>query len=113
VTELPVQRARGLREYAATTPAQALSDVRNLMYSNVGLVRNETGLQDALTRIGELRAALGVQPSELRNLLVVGELIAEAASARRESRGSHYRSDYPLSDEAFAKRSFTRLRSVA
>lgn len=95
------------------TATQALSDLRNVMYSNVGLVRNETGLREALARIGELQSTTGAQNLELRNLLIVGELIAESALARRESRGSHYRSDYPRSDEAFAKRSFTRPRSVA
>ncbi|HEX3670072.1 MAG TPA: L-aspartate oxidase [Candidatus Cybelea sp.] len=97
---------------ASTTPAQALSDVRNVMYSNVGLVRNESLLLEAVARIESLSAEFGNHP-ELRNLLVVGRLIAEAALARRESRGSHYRTDYPETDEAFAKRSFTRLRSVA
>jgi L-aspartate oxidase len=96
-----------------TTAAQALNDARNVMYSNVGLTRNEAGLREALVRLEDLAAQFGERPGELRNLLVVGRLIAEAALARRESRGSHYRSDYPVSDEAFAKRSFTRLRSVA
>ncbi|MBV8345288.1 MAG: L-aspartate oxidase [Candidatus Eremiobacteraeota bacterium] len=96
-----------------TTAAQALSDLRNLMYTNVGLVRAESGLREALARIAELEASPASTQGELRNLLVVGQLIAEAALARRESRGSHYRSDYPQTDEAFAKRSFTRLRSVA
>jgi L-aspartate oxidase len=101
------------RRKARTTAAQALSDVRNVMYSNVGLVRNEAGLIEALARIDDLARDLGETGGELRNLLVVGRLIAEAALARHESRGSHFRVDYPQSDEAFAKRSFTRLRSVA
>ncbi len=96
----------------STTAAQALSDVRNVMYSNVGLVRNEASLLEALARIEGLIAEFGEHPG-LRNLLVVGRLITDAALARRESRGSHFRTDYPQSDEAFAKRSFTRLRSVA
>ncbi|MGB6600853.1 MAG: L-aspartate oxidase [Candidatus Cybelea sp.] len=107
----PVQRGRAVRRRASTT-AQALSDVRNVMYSNVGLVRDEPGLRAALARIQELEEEFSEAP-ELRNLLVVGRLIVEAALARRESRGSHYRSDYPQTDEAFAKRSFTRLPSVA
>jgi L-aspartate oxidase len=82
------------------------------MYSNVGLVRHERGLREALLRIGELKRSVSDPSDELRNLLVIGRLIAEAALARAESRGSHYRSDNPTSDEALAKRSFTRLRDA-
>ena len=111
-TKLP-RLGRAPRRKTSTTAAQALSDVRNVMYSNVGLVRTGPGLSEALARIDELAGDFGETSGELRNLLIVGRLIAEAALARRESRGSHYRSDYPQADEAFAKRSFTRLRSVA
>ena len=97
----------------AAAQAQATLDLRNLMYSNVGLVRNERGLREALLRITELDALFPHAGNELRNLLVVGRLIAEAALARPESRGSHYRSDYPQTEDAFAKRSFTRLRTPA
>lgn len=96
-----VRRARG--------ETQATSDLRNVMYANVGLIRNEAGLRKALTRIADLDAAFPRASNELRNLLIVARLITEAALARRESRGSHYRTDYPLTDEALAKRSFTRL----
>ncbi|HUA09238.1 MAG TPA: L-aspartate oxidase [Candidatus Acidoferrales bacterium] len=88
---------------------QSVDDLRNVMYANVGLVRNEFGLREALSRIGELEDAFPHAGNELRNLLVVGRLVAQAALARKESRGSHYRSDYPTSDDALAKRSFTRL----
>jgi L-aspartate oxidase len=98
---------------AAPAELQAISDLRNVMYSNVGLVRNERGLREALLRISELGGGFGRAANELRNLLVVGRLVAEAALARPESRGSHYRSDYPQTEAAFAKRSFTRLRTVA
>ncbi|HEX3459119.1 MAG TPA: FAD-binding protein, partial [Candidatus Baltobacteraceae bacterium] len=98
---------------AGLSQAQAVSDLRNVMYSNVGLIRNEAGLREALRRIEDFENALHGGAGDLRNLLVVGRLTAEAALARHESRGSHYRSDYPETDEALAKRSFTRLRSVA
>ena len=88
---------------------QAMSDLRNVMYANVGLIRNEFGLREALSRIEDLEAAFPHAGNELRNLLVVGRLIAQAALARKESRGSHYRSDYPATDDALAKRSFTHL----
>ncbi len=89
--------------------SQAISDLRNVMYANVGLVRTESGLREAHARIAELEAAFPSATNELRNLLVVARLIADAAFARRESRGSHYRTDYPHTDEALAKRSFTHL----
>jgi L-aspartate oxidase len=88
---------------------QAIADLRNVMYANVGLVRNEFGLREALSRIEDLEAGFPDAANELRNLLVIGRLVAEAALARKESRGSHYRSDYPASDESLAKRSFTHL----
>lgn len=93
--------------------AQAISDLRNVMYTNVGLVRHERGLREALGRIAELEASFSDAGEELRNLLVVGRLIAQAALARAESRGSHFRSDYAHADAALAKRSFTRLSHVA
>jgi L-aspartate oxidase len=92
--------------------AQAVRDLRNVMYANVGLVRNELGLREALARIADLVHAAKNPSLELRNLLVVGRLIAEAALARRESRGSHFRSDFPRMEDALAKRSFTRHNPV-
>ncbi len=88
---------------------QAVRDLRNVMYANVGLMRNELGLREALARIGNLERTFATATNELRNLLVVGRLIAQAALDRRESRGSHYRSDFPNTDEELAKRSFTHL----
>ncbi len=91
--------------------AQAISDLRNVMYTNVGLVRHESRLREALGRIRELERTFA-RAGDLRNLLVVGRLVAEAALARRESRGSHFRSDFAEADEALAKRSFTRFANV-
>ena len=93
----------------AADHAQAIDDLRNVMYANVGLVRNEVGLREALDRIDDLHAHAPLASGELRNLLVVGALIARAALLRTESRGSHYRTDYLSMDEALAKRSFTHL----
>jgi len=93
--------------------AQAVIDLRSVMYANVGVMRNELGLREALGRIADLERSFAKPANELRNLLVVGRLIAEAALARRESRGSHYRTDYSATDDAFARRSFTQLRISA
>ncbi len=112
-SELRTLEAVPCAQVAETTEAQGVSDLRNVMYANVGLLRDDAGLRAALMRIAELEGTAVGRRGTLRNLLVVGRLIAEAALARTESRGSHYRSDHPRSDAALAKRSFTRLAGVA
>ena len=93
--------------------AQAVTDLRALMYANVGLVRNAQGLGAALRRIRELQTQHGGNCGELRNLLTVAQLVTQAALARKESRGSHYRTDFPNTDVKYAKRSFSTLAGVA
>ena len=42
-------------------------------------------------------------PYQLRNMLLTAELMLNAAQARKESRGSHYREDHPHEDPAYAQ----------
>jgi len=93
--------------------AQAVLDLRNVMYADVGLLRDARGLRNARARIATLSAEFPNALGELRNLLVVANAIASAALSREESRGSHYRLDFPQSEEAFAKRSFTKMETHA
>uniref|UniRef100_E6Q6C6 L-aspartate oxidase n=1 Tax=mine drainage metagenome TaxID=410659 RepID=E6Q6C6_9ZZZZ len=93
--------------------AQAVLDLRNVMYADVGLLRDARGLRNARARIATLSAEFPNALGELRNLLVVANAIASAALSREESRGSHYRLDFPHSEEAFAKRSFTKMETHA
>ncbi len=71
-----------------------------LMGQKVGPVRSGSGLVEALNffeRWSHLSRCQveSAEQMEVKNMLLVGELVAEAALARRESRGGHYRSDYP------------------
>ena len=99
--------------YASAAEVAAIAQLRAQMYANAGLVRDAAGLQAGLAAIAQYNATFSHPCLEFRNLLDVGKLIIDAALLRRESRGSHYRSDYPLSDEAFAKRSFSTLEGAA
>lgn len=101
VRESPPEQSRATQ--------QAINDLRNVMYANVGIVRNGPDLSDALSRITELNETFPHATNDLRNLLVVARLVTQAALKRKESRGSHYRSDYQDTEEALAKRSFAHF----
>jgi succinate dehydrogenase/fumarate reductase flavoprotein subunit len=104
----PLGRAGGENAFAIRDALLAT------MWRNVGLVRDESGLRLALDEIAALegrlehagapaepRANLAWQQMlDCRNLLTVARLTATAALYRRESRGSHARSDFPERDDA-------------
>jgi L-aspartate oxidase len=79
------------------------ADVQRLLWEKVGLRREAGPLAEALRQLEAWQGALA-SPStlaehELANLLLVGRLMAAAALERRESRGAHFRSDFPAPDE--------------
>lgn len=80
-----------------------IEELRDLMSANVGVVRDAAGLSAALTSIRRLVAQS--DDIEIHNMLIASLLITAAAVARRESRGAHYRSDFPHPDPLLAYRS--------
>jgi succinate dehydrogenase / fumarate reductase flavoprotein subunit len=86
------------------------------MQDLVGIVRREEEMVRALDIIAQLKertAAVGVMGNrefnpgwhtalDLKNLLTVSEAVARAGLERKESRGAHFRDDYPEKSEAFA-----------
>ncbi len=66
--------------------------VRDLMWRHVGLARHAGGLRRALDELDGITAG---GAGELASMLTVAQLVARAATARTESRGAHYRSDFP------------------
>jgi L-aspartate oxidase len=88
--------------------AQAIATLRKAMTMNVGLERNAADLASALTTIAHLEQA-GAGDPDLRNMTATATLIAVAALNRTESRGGHFRGDFPQADPAFAKRTFLTL----
>src|SRR5439155_24234266 len=121
-----VERIRRLAEgrSGAVAAAPLFAELRELMWHSVGPFRSAAGLEAAVTRIGELRAALGevaVAPGrqcnptladwfELRASLVAADAVAHAALAREESRGAHQREDFPLTDPAWAHSQLVTMR---
>jgi L-aspartate oxidase len=73
------------------------------MWEDCALRRHAHGLHVASARLAELASASPVDP-ETANMLTVAQLIVSAALAREESRGAHYRTDFPEANPALAGR---------
>lgn len=84
---------------------QSLKELQLVMSDYVGIVRNDIRLQRAMRRLDllweeteQLYESSSVSPQllELRNMITVGYLIVKGAGFRKESRGLHYNTDYPV-----------------
>jgi L-aspartate oxidase len=76
--------------------AQVAADaIRAVMWQDAGIARTARGLRDALERLAEIGARLPAGATEELNMLQTAHLVVEAALLRKESRGGHYRADYP------------------
>ena len=98
------------------SPYHVQHDLQSMMQELVGIVRTEEEMQRALGQLGALReraAKVGADGNreynpgwhtamDLKNLLTISEAIARAAIERKESRGGHFRDDYPEKDPASA-----------
>ncbi|WP_400768905.1 L-aspartate oxidase [Methylosinus sporium] len=100
---------------AADAPEQSLVDeLRDVMARDVGVIRDAIGLTRATRAILRIEAATA--NAQLRNMALTALLAASAALARRESRGAHFRSDFPRAEDALAHRSYmtmTQARAIA
>ena len=81
--------------------------LRRTMTDDVGVVRERTGLVRALGVIATLEAKN--RSPRFANMLAAARMIAAGALVRTESRGGHYRSDYPNADPAWRHRTFMTL----
>jgi succinate dehydrogenase/fumarate reductase flavoprotein subunit len=82
--------------------------IKELMWYNAGIIRQGRKLEEALGRIEELKSFVPkfqikdvkglIKSIELQNMLILIEMVCRAALLRTESRGAHYRSDYPEED---------------
>jgi L-aspartate oxidase len=81
-----------------------IKKVKSLMWQYVGVVRDGNGLRQVVSELSAMREGLPAggdrRSHEAANILQSGLLIARSALAREESRGAHYRLDYPLKNEA-------------
>jgi fumarate reductase (CoM/CoB) subunit A len=94
-------------------PHEIKTELMETMWENVAIIRNENVLKSALEKIDELKIKsmnmkvdneLGfnknlIDALEIENMITLASLVTQSALLRRESRGAHYREDYPKKDE--------------
>ena len=102
VTVPPSAAVAGITPEVATE--RWIAELRTLMWKYAGLLRDGAGLREAQRGLDALKKTMprGLyrRALEARNLHVVAELIVASALGREESRGAHYRNDFPLRKEA-------------
>jgi L-aspartate oxidase len=123
VIEFDAARHRRVEAHDGCGDPVSVPEIQDLMWRQVGLFRDREGLTQALTvlepawRAIDARIADG-EPLDAAawrqaSILTVGRLIARAALRREESRGGHFRSDFPKRDDIHWKRRASETREGA
>ena len=109
----PAKKQTTPRAAYSNGPVEAASEeivreIQDLMWQDVGIVRTGQGMKRAIERLTQLAPRVAHPHTrrawEAQNLQSVGLLAARSALARQESRGAHYRTDYPThNDTKFLK----------
>ena len=90
---------------------ETIKTIRRTMTKHVGVIRTGEGLEAALEVFADLDK-MGAQSAKIKNMLYAAKLITIAALQRQESRGGHFRTDYPQTKYEFKKRSFLTNRDI-
>lgn len=110
-------RIKSLIREGTIKPQDMKKEIQQLMWDNVSIVRNEFKLRHALKRLMKMREELNdldvknvkqyneslITALEVTNMVDICILIVKSAILRRESRGAHYREDFPQSDDTWKK----------
>jgi L-aspartate oxidase len=96
---------------------ELVREIQDLMWADVGIVREGAGLRRAIDHLEKLAPRLANPHNrcayEALNIHTVGVLVAKSALAREESRGAHYRMDFPTTnDTKFLKHSLVRGNTI-
>ena len=106
------QNLSGRGQGGSNSVSSLKARLRQVMWENVGIIRSEEKILSAINEIQEMLETLErgrftpiakkaeiLGPLELKNMLRTAEIVTRAALMRKESRGFHFRTDYPQQDD--------------
>jgi L-aspartate oxidase len=100
----PLRQPAGHGGASGLVPGTALKEVQEIMSSRAGVLRSSAGLSEAVEMLGKIASApaASIDPAawEATNVVTISLALAEAALRREETRGSHWREDFPARDDA-------------
>lgn len=110
-------RIESLIKDGSINPTEFKNNLKQLMWEKVGIVRDEKNLNEALRQLQEMKKDLNdlkvenkaqyntelVTALEVINMVEIAILVVKSAILRRESRGAHFRSDFPESNDAWKR----------
>ena len=95
------------RQSVKSTAPPKTADLQSLMWNKVGIIRNREGLKEAVQTLATWQRLLPPpadrESQELHNMVISGRMVAEASLIREESRGAHFRSDFPKKSPAWQR----------
>ena len=100
-----------------STTEEVIRNIQDLMWRDVGIVRTGAGLRSAIEHLNQIVPRVAHPQTrrahEAQNIHALGLLVARCALAREESRGAHYRTDFPAHNDArFLKHSILKGDSI-
>ena len=104
------------REVLPKVPRLNLPNLQSLMWDKVGIIRSGEGIEEATGILATWQSLLP-QPSdrpsyELNNLVLCARLVTEAALLRKESRGAHFRTDFPKASPEWQRHTVFRKNDI-
>ena len=110
-------RIESLIKKGSIKPEDFKNNIKELMWKKVSIVRNENDLNEALKELLEMEKQIKnmnvnnikqynddlIKALEVINMIEICKLIVKSAILRRESRGAHFRSDFPENDDSWKK----------
>ncbi len=105
LTKIPEQVDWAAPTFVDRGAAQVAADnIRQVMWEYAGIDRTAKGLREGLVELNSIAERLSEGATEEANMVETAQLVVEAALLRNESRGGHYRSDFPRTKRKWQKR---------